>query len=120
MIERGRRAQSRLRVWLSCRLITRGFDAKAVLADLSRVGAKIQTNRSEGLYGEAVLQWAGMEAFGTIIWARGGFCGLQFDKPVPENWLILSRQINETSACPDESTAARELARAWVSGQRRV
>lgn len=120
MIERGRREQSRLRVRLACRLITRAGDNALALVDLSRTGARVQTGAIAPPQGDAVLQWSGMEAFGTVVWARGGFCGLQFEEPIPANWLAVSRQSNETACLPDDHSRARELAQAWAAGTRRL
>lgn len=120
MIERGRREQSRLRVRLSCRLITRAGDNALALVDLSQTGARVQTGAIAPPYGDAVLQWSGMEAFAAVVWARGGFCGLSFFDPIPAAWLGVSRQLGETASLTDDRSHARELARAWAVGARRI
>jgi hypothetical protein len=120
MIERGRREQSRLRVRLPCRLITRGGDLKAVLVDLSCTGARVQAGTLACERGDAVLQWFGMEAFGQLVWARSGFCGLQFYDPLGDGMLLKSRDLNETDCRADDHRIARDAARDWVSGMRRV
>lgn len=120
MIERGQRAQSRLRVRLACRLITRIGDHSLALVDLSRSGARVHTGAIAPPCGDAVLQWAGMEVFAAVIWTRGGFCGLSFFDPIPADWLGVSRQLGEAAGLPDDRSRARELAQAWAAGTRRL
>ena len=120
MIERGRRAQSRLRLRLPCRLITRSGDQKALLVDLSRTGARVHAEHLACERGDAVLRWFEMESFGQLVWARSGFCGIRFYDPVPEAWLRQSRLLNETACDFDDRQAARDMAREWVSGTRRI
>ncbi|MDE2412561.1 MAG: PilZ domain-containing protein [Sphingomonadales bacterium] len=120
MIERGRREQSRLRLRLPCRLITRDGDAKVILTDLSQTGARVQTAANLAAKGEAVLLWFGMEAFGSVVWTRTGLCGFRFFDPIPHNWLIVSRDLDETNAVRDEREVARQIAREWVAGVRRI
>ncbi|MFM5885003.1 MAG: PilZ domain-containing protein [Novosphingobium sp.] len=120
MIERGRREQSRLRLRLPCRLITRGGDQRALIVDLSRTGARVHAEQLACERGDAVLRWFDMESFGQLVWARSGFCGIRFYDPVPVAWLLQSRTLNETDCDLDDRQAARDLAREWVSGARRI
>ncbi|MBS0483244.1 MAG: PilZ domain-containing protein [Proteobacteria bacterium] len=105
---------------LRCRLITLDHDIKAILVDLSRTGARIQYGTTNPGRGDAVLQWYGMEAFGTVVWTRAGYCGLRFHDPLPHAAILRSREINDADGIRDDRELVREIARAWAVGERRV
>ncbi|WP_367183261.1 PilZ domain-containing protein [Novosphingobium sp.] len=116
----GRRGQSRLRVRLPCRLISCAADQAAWLIDLSASGARVYSKATFALRGDVVLQWSGKETFGTIVWARVGYCGIRFFDSLPESWVLEARGLCSASPARDERAAARTLAREWVTGARRI
>lgn len=122
----GRRAEARLRVRLAARLISRDGNGRAVLIDLSQHGARVSGVEPDLRPGhEAVLKWgaaetAGHEAFGVIVWSAHGECGINFYDPVDRAALIQTRAIDSHTERRADRVAVREVARAFVSGQRRL
>ena len=90
-----KRKAGRLRLRLPAQVISHRGAVRAVLCDLSEGGAKIFT-RSELVCGrDLVLQWEGSEAFGTLIWQRDGFYGIEFDEPTSSATLAETRQLQD-------------------------
>ncbi len=67
----GRRRDSRLRLRLAARVITRAGVHSVILCDLSRQGASVLARQAFGCSGPAVLQWDRHEFFGDIQWGNG-------------------------------------------------
>lgn len=120
MVERGRRAESRLRVRLPARLITHHGEWSVVLVDLSQNGASVHCANLVVQGGDAVLQWGGFEAFGAIRWCRSGLGGIAFFEPIPPHWLIATRDHDDAERLPGERELARRMAHEWATGRRRV
>jgi len=116
----GRREHSRLRVRLPARLTTLDGTSSAVLTDLSFGGAKILTGCALRPGQQAVLNWAGFEAFGTVSWVHDGMCGLHFDEFLAGKVLIATRDLDDAGQLPDDREVARDIARDFVQGVRRL
>lgn len=120
MAHHGKRLANRLRTRLPARLITLDGERRVVLQDLSCTGAGIIRPDLPRDCGQAVLQWYGYEAFGTIRWLTGRHCGIEFDTPIPEAWVIATRSHDARERLPDERELSRRRARDWVAGVVRI
>lgn len=70
---------------LSCgvKLCLPGGAREGKLLDLSRRGARLQIANAPAIGSLVLLQWAGHEAIGQIIWTRLDCCGVSFDRLLP-------------------------------------
>lgn len=116
----GRRRDSRLRLRLAARVITRAGVHSVILCDLSRQGASVLARQAFGCSGPAVLQWDRHEFFGDIQWGNGGRIGILFDEPLPGSVLLEARRQNEVAALPDDREIVRQQAWGWVQGVHRL
>ena len=87
----GRRRAQRLRLAIEARLTTTFGDSRVRLENLSETGAHM-TRPKEASTGQCLLRWLGFESFGEIVWLRGGYCGIRFDTPLPESWVMQTRE----------------------------
>ena len=110
----GRRRYGRLRLRLRAKLITIHGTTNGLLVDLSLTGARVRLANGEPRRGDAMLQWEGHEAFGTIVWVRDGECGVLFDEPLPEATLLGMR---DAVACLDDREQVRSAAATFVNGR---
>ncbi len=117
MIAVGKRAHARLRVRLPAKLITLHGECRPALIDLSAGGARVGKPGLECHPGKAILQWAGYEAFGQIVWARDGLAGMRFEEPIPDAWVMATRKLAEDAPLPDDAELHRRIARDWVGGR---
>ena len=87
---------------------------KVTVLDLSQKGAKVAfaepPNEKAGF-----IRWMQFETFGDVVWQKGLYVGLKFDKPLPEAWL------NETARRAahveqEQHNALRRDAEEWVNG----
>jgi hypothetical protein len=116
----GKRGQPRLRVRLPARLITLNGEFRVVLCDLSTGGARVG---KPGLVldgGQAVLLWESFEAFCAVAWCRGGLVGVRFEDPIPNDWVLVTRELDSNSNLPPDAELDRRAARDWVLGQARI
>lgn len=86
----GRRRAPRLRLAIDARLITTWGEYPVRLDNLSETGAHISRPQQDA-FGRCVLKWLGFETWGEMVWVRGGYCGIHFDKPLPEDWVSATR-----------------------------
>jgi len=91
----GRRATQRLRLAIDARMITTFGEYSVRLDNLSQTGAHVSRPKQEG-FTRCVLKWLGFEAWGEMVWMRGGYCGIRFEKPLPAD------VVAETRARPAE------------------
>ena len=87
----GRRVVPRLRLDCEARIISRHGTWPAHLHNLSTTGAHVSraTNEEPSW---CVLKWLNYEAMGDTVWVRGKFMGIKFDTPIPEEWVLGTRQ----------------------------
>jgi hypothetical protein len=86
----GRRRAQRLRLAIDARLITTWGEYPVRLDNLSETGAHISRPKQDK-FGRCVLKWLGFEAWGELVWMRGGYCGIRFEKPLPEDVVAATR-----------------------------
>lgn len=88
----GRRSSPRLRVILEGRLITHRGSYAVRIDNLSQTGAHLSRTRIDDDATRCVLQWLGHEALGEVVWVKGAYCGVRFDKPLPEQVVLDTRE----------------------------
>ncbi len=62
---------------------------------------------------DLVLNAAGMEFFGTVIWSDGGRCGIRFDEPLQPAQVLELHRITPARVRSEELNAAAE----WFRSQ---
>lgn len=87
----GRRKHPRLRLGISARLITTGAEYAVRLDNLSATGAFLSGRRQQS-FKRCVLKWLEYEAWGALVWGHGGYCGVCFESPLPEEWIANTRE----------------------------
>ena len=115
-----RRGAARLRTGLPARLIDVRTSLDVRLEDLSHSGARIATRSSVTLRpGETVvLEWAGVQQLGEIVWADGDHAGILFDEPVDNDTLLDTRHLQDRAQRVGmEQFFDRKDAQEWVCGR---
>ena len=103
----GRRRHSRLRLHLPARLMTITSTFPVTLLDLSQTGARIKADTYQ-VAGDAVLTWDRFEVFCRIAWIGGEQCGLDFEEPIGQDILLVTRNLVRTDPdCIANRAAAR-------------
>lgn len=95
----GRRESQRARLHLTALLegTTRAY--RVLLRNLSSTGAMVEGSDLPPVGRMVALKRHGLDAFGTIVWAREGCCGLHFDEPLATDEVIsLARSAPEAKA----------------------
>ena len=88
----GRRRAPRLRLAIDARLITTHGEYLVRLDNLSATGAHISRPKQDE-FTACVLKWLGFEAWGQMVWMRGGYCGVRFERPLPDAWVEATRAV---------------------------
>jgi hypothetical protein len=101
----GRRAAPRARVHLPVTLLTPNGGIPAMLENISGGGARVRLNETPRPGSTAFLLFAGLELFCSVVWTRGGCCGLAFDDPVQDATLIAIRRYSDQYVAEARSQA---------------
>ena len=86
----GKRRSARLSLSVRGRLSNERGTQVVELLDLSETGARLELSASHAV-AEVHLQWLSFEAGGRVIWQDRRLCGLQFDAPLPVEWVTRTR-----------------------------
>ena len=114
----GRREAARVRLALPAKVILVTGHEHCQLDDLSETGARITLGREAPPAGHsAVLMVDGIEAFGAVVWRRGGQFGLCFDQPMPKSDVIRLRTLHDFHESLEHENSRRR-ARDFVQGRR--
>ena len=86
------------------------------LLDLSRSGAKLEGADLPPVGKDIVLRCAGLDTFGTIVWAEADRCGIAFDEQIRLRDLVRLRDV--AFAIDESDFTAEEIAAAadWTNG----
>ncbi len=112
----GRRSASRVEVHLPTALTTTKTSDLAELLNISPTGALLGGRALPRAGTDLLLDFEGVEAFGTVVWVQDRLCGVHFDEPMSLG--DLKRLEFDGSDClrahmtPDERLATE----AWVTG----
>ncbi|MCW3796521.1 hypothetical protein OMW55_01680 [Sphingomonas sp. BN140010] len=105
----GRRAGSRATILLAASVMGKGIGHRVAVMDLSATGAKLRDADAPQAGTELWIRIANVERLSTVQWARGGFMGVLFDKPlIPRELYELHRQNSisiATKLKPEERLA---------------
>ena len=74
------RREPRFRVLLVARLFTTSGERNVKLRDISANGAMIEGDRLPAPGTDVLLRRGSLELIATIVWARDGCAGLEFDE----------------------------------------
>ena len=112
-----RRQNSRLLLGIEAEFIGMDGPEAVMLQDLSATGAKLQFAQPHS-HRQGFLRWMRYEVFGDIVWIKGAWCGIQFDRPISQACLLDTR-----SAAPgliqDAKNSTYRDAEAFVKGSPR-
>lgn len=98
------RRAPRFRVLLVARLLTTSGERNVKLRDISANGAMIEGDRLPAPGADILLRRGSLETFATVIWAKDGKAGLEFDEPLTEAELWM--QVNAPHLAELESEPA--------------
>lgn len=112
----GRRAEPRAPVRLPVSVETLDGKKRVGLLEVSLSGARLSGLGLPAVGKDIVLMCGPIEAFGTIVWAAGERCGMQFDQPISLRQLVALRQVavavEHSGISPEEIQAVAD----WESG----
>ena len=102
----GRRRAERERLNLSVSFYSIEQSRVALLADISKTGCRLQGMGLPGVDQDVLLNVAGIELFGRIVWKGDTDRGVKFDQPISEAELVRlrevrARQLGQESSGPD-------------------
>jgi hypothetical protein len=95
------RREPRFRVLLLARLVTTSGERIVKLRDLSAMGAMIEGDRLPPPGTDVLLRRGALELIATLLWAKDGKAGLEFDEPLTqaELWMqVNAPQLDEEPA----------------------
>lgn len=116
----GRRGRNRLRARLAAKIVTLEGTRNTILLDLSLTGARFKASAGMVSGQQAVVSWAGFEAFGVLVWVENAMCGIAFDEPLTPDVLIATRNRDARDHLPSDSELERWRLREWVDGTRQI
>ena len=115
----GRRTCARARLELPGVFQMVGSRRKCQIANLSASGARLRIFPTLAPGTEGILQFAGHEVFGTVVWAQEKSCGVTFDERIDTKIVIeLRRLADQRLAYPD--LIVRSAVCEWVNGKGRI
>lgn len=109
-----RRRHVRLKLGIPAVLLTLDERHEVRLVNLSQSGARVVLPRPKAVR-EGVLEWLDYDSFAVAVWQDGDEVGLEFDRPLPRQWL------RETHAAAPEVVREEAIgaARDFVAGNAR-
>jgi hypothetical protein len=99
--QRGSRHFNRLRLGVPASLVLTHETRPCLIDDISCTGARLRIKRPLAERQAAELLFHELRLFATVMWMRGGECGLRFDRPLdPEDmqgmlWITENRALYE-------------------------
>jgi hypothetical protein len=111
----GRRANPRVRLGIPARLLLLGSNARCLLDNLSRSGARLTLDNPPRPSESAVLQCEGLEAFCTVVRVEGRVCAVRFMPALDERNVCGMRSVADHYA-EHMREAIEGRARDWITG----
>ena len=112
-----RRKAGRLRLRLPAQIITPKGTERVVLCDLSEDGARVFARTDLPRGRDVVLRWGQSEAFGSVVWERAGFHGLQFEEPLARAVLVAARAMQDTAGLTRNDLSHWMADKGWSFGK---
>jgi hypothetical protein len=104
----GRRATPRVRLYIPATALLLHGKVNCLLDDLSQAGAGVTiAARLPGVGAGAVLEAAGLDVFGTVIWSQGARFGIQFEEPLPLHEVVNVRHHADARARQEAANVQR-------------
>lgn len=103
-----RRRHLRVQLGIPARLLTLDERSEVRLVNLSQSGARIVLPQAEPVK-EGVLEWLGFDTFAIAVWQEGKEVGLEFDRPLPPQWLRETHIAAPEVVREEEIGAARDF-----------
>ena len=113
---RGRRLEPRAYIILPATLDALGGLQHIGLRDISRGGACLAGDALPAAGKDVILRCGAIDAFGTIVWAVAGHCGLVFDEPISPAELVALRQVAVSAELTGMTHEERQAAADWMNG----
>jgi hypothetical protein len=110
-----RRGTPRLRLGIEARFTSLEGAQPVLLQDLSKTGAKLLL-ADEKVSSSGFLHWLQYEMFAELAWRKGRWCGVQFDEPVPEDW-VLGTRAEAPALAEERDKRLRQFAQKFVEGK---
>lgn len=110
----GRRKHSRLRLRVPATFTSLHGFQQVVLDDLSQTGAQI-TFPNNSAFSRGLLKWLEFEVLAHWAWQEGSSCGLRFDEPIGEAWVLETR-MRAPGMLDVQKKRLRTLAKNWTEG----
>ena len=113
---RGRRANPRAHIVLPATVDAINGHLRISLLDISQTGARLEGSGLPDVGKDVILKCGEIDAFGTVIWAVAGRCGLLFDEPISATDLVALRRVavaaEQSGITPEELQATAD----WMNG----
>lgn len=90
----GQRAANRLRLGVSAGLVLTHRTHRCLIDDVSATGVRVRVEDRITPGRTAMLCFHRLRLYGTIMWCRGGECGIRFDRRLPREdmegflWIV--------------------------------
>ena len=115
----GRRANARARLMLPSILLLPTTKEAGWLVNISCNGALVRVQQLPSVGSTAIFKFAEFELWCTVVWARGSYCGIRFDAPLPKETVSSLRSYSDNYAEHEQAHIA-STAKSWVSGQAKL
>ena len=111
----GTRQFNRLRLGVPAALVLTHETRKCLIDDISSTGARLRIERPLAAGQSMILSFHELRLFATVMWVRGGECGLRFDQPLELEDMQGMLWIKENRALYDRICEAGHAAD-WADG----
>jgi hypothetical protein len=91
----------------------------ATLVDLSTTGARLRGERLPEPGASFMFKIAAVQAFASIVWARGGECGAIFEEPLMEEEVESLRREAGSPSLSTMTLDERQALDDWITGKAR-
>jgi hypothetical protein len=112
----GRRSSGRARICLAAQLETVSGRYSAQLISLSCTGAGAAIEEPPKLGTDLIVKCGPIEAFGMVIWAHDGHCGIKFDEAIAKDVVLAARMASEHKSELAQADLIAD-AKEWAKGQ---
>jgi hypothetical protein len=112
-----RREHARLRVGIPAYFETLEGRLRVRLVDISQGGAHLILPGDVPIR-EGVLMWMRFDVFGMTVWQQDDELGMKFERPLPREWLIETREV-APDIVREEALGTISAARDFVAGHGR-
>jgi len=113
---RGRRANLRAHIVLPATVDALSGLQHISLLDISRGGACLAGSALPPVGKDVILRCGSVDAFGTVVWAVGGHCGVLFEEPICATDLVTLRRVAVAAEMSGITHEERQAAADWMNG----